>query len=163
MSQEPPPGTAPLLRRRLPRLAAALLIVAAIGTIYVFKIERRMSDYDVYKRAAERALVAAPLYRPDDGHYQFKYLPAFAVATVPLALGPARLVRACWFAASLCCSSCSCACVSVLPERLRSRGFLLGITFVCWEVFVHELERRQVNILLALVVGAVRQLRLGAS
>ena len=44
-------------------------------------------------------LAAEPLYRPDDGHYQFKYWPAFALAMVPFALMPCRgrqghLVRA---------------------------------------------------------------------
>ena len=54
----------------------------------VYKVAGRMPDYEVYRRAAERALVAAPLYRPEDGHYQFKYLPAFAVVMLPLGLAP---------------------------------------------------------------------------
>lgn len=166
MTQEPsPPGATPLVRRPLlRRLLGAILIVAAIGVIYVLKIERRMPDYDVYRRAAERALVAAPLYRPEDGHYQFKYLPAFAVATAPLALAPERVMRAAWFAASLLLLVLLLrTCVAVLPERLRSRGYLIGITFVLLgKFFIHELELGQVNILLAaLVVLAVRQMRIG--
>ena len=37
-----------------------------------------MADFEVYWTAANRALDAQPLYQPADGHYQFKYLPAFA-------------------------------------------------------------------------------------
>lgn len=40
-------------------------------------------DFVVYHRAAVRTLDAEPLYRPDDGHYQFKYLPGFALAMTP--------------------------------------------------------------------------------
>ena len=44
-----------------------------------------MVDFEVYRTAAARALDAEPLYRADDGHYQFKYLPAFALAMAPFA------------------------------------------------------------------------------
>jgi glycosyl transferase family 87 len=166
VNQEPSrAAVTPLVRRRLlPRLIAAVLLTAAISVIYVAKIERRMPDYDVYKRAAERALIGAPLYRPDDGHYQFKYLPAFAVATVPLALAPPRATRAAWFAGSvLLLVLLLRTCALVLPERLHPRGYLIGITFVLLgKFFVHELELGQVNILFAtLIVVAVRQMRIG--
>ena len=35
-------------------------------------------DFVVPRTAAERFLAHEPLYRPEDGHYQYKYLPAFA-------------------------------------------------------------------------------------
>jgi hypothetical protein len=73
-------------------------------------------------------------------------------------------MRAAWFAASLLLLVLLLrTCVAVLPERLRSRGYLIGITFVLLgKFFIHELELGQVNILLAtLVVLAVRQMRIG--
>ena len=35
------------------------------------------------RTAATRFLEHETLYRPDDGHYQYKYLPAFALVMVP--------------------------------------------------------------------------------
>ena len=57
-----------------------------------------MVDFEVYRTAAGRALDAENLYRPIDGHYQFKYLPAFALAMAPftwsIQVARADLVRA---------------------------------------------------------------------
>jgi hypothetical protein len=147
-------------------IAAGLtaLLIAGLVVLYVFKIAGRMPDYEVYVRAAERALDAAPLYRPDDGHYQFKYLPAFAVVMLPLALVPEPVARAGWFALSvLILVALLRTTVSVLPERLHSRAYLIGTTFVLLiKFYAHEIELGQVNIAIAaLVVLALKQMRIG--
>lgn len=140
------------------------IVIVGIMAIYVFKIAGRMPDYEVYRRAAERAVVAAPLYRPEDGHWQFKYLPAFAVAMVPLALGSDRVVRACWFTLTvLMLVLLLRKTVVVLPDRLHSRAYLIGITFVLLgKFYAHEIELGQVNIALAaLVVVALAEMQAG--
>ena len=147
-------------------VAASLtaLLIAGLVVLYIFKIAGRMEDYEVYVRAAVRAMDAAPLYRPDDGHFQFKYLPAFAIATLPLALVPEPVARAGWFALSvLILVVLLRTTVSVLPERLHSRAYLIGITFVLLAKFyAHEIELGQVNIALAaLVVLALAQMQAG--
>ena len=59
--------------------------------IYTVRIQREMVDFAVYRTAAARALDAETLYRESDGHYQYKYLPAFAFAMAPFAhLDPSR-------------------------------------------------------------------------
>ena len=157
---------APLAANRRRSLAVGLtaIVVIAIVAIYVHKIAHRMPDYEVYRRAAQRALDAAPLYRTDDGHWQFKYLPAFAVAMVPLALVPAAVGRACWFAGSIVVLVVAVRkSVSVLPERLHSRTYLAGITVVLLgKFYAHELELGQVNIaMMAVVLLAVAEMRAG--
>jgi hypothetical protein len=140
------------------------LVGAGILAIYAHKIARRMPDYEVYRRAAERARVAAPLYRPEDGHWQFKYLPAFAVVMLPLGLGPDPVVRACWFAGSILILVVLLrTSVSVLPTRLHSRAYLIGSTVVLLgKFYAHELELGQVNIVMtALVVLAVAAMKAG--
>ena len=60
-----------------------------------------MPDFDVYwKIAARAASDAEPLYRTDDGHFQFKYLPAFAVLAIPVGLLPLATAKLLWFATS---------------------------------------------------------------
>jgi hypothetical protein len=132
--------------------------------LYIYKIGGRMPDYEVYRRAAERALDAEPLYRTDDGHWQFKYLPAFAIVMLPLALGPDTVVRPLWFAISvLILALLLRKTVTVLPERLHTRAYLIGITFVLLgKFYAHEIELGQVNIAMAaLVVLALGQMRAG--
>jgi hypothetical protein len=151
-------------RRRLISAGLTGIIIIGIVASYAYKIADRMPDYEVYRRAAERALVAAPLYRPDDGHWQIKYLPGFAVVMLPLGLGPERVVRACWFAGSILILVLLLRkSVTVLPERLHSRAYLIGITVVLLgKFYVHELELGQVNIAMtALVVLAVAEMQAG--
>ena len=151
-------------RRRAITAMLTTLIVGGIVAIYVTKIARRMPDYDVLRRTAERALAATPLYRPEDGHWQFKYLPAFAVATIPIAVPPDGVMRAIWFTGSvLLLVLLLRKSVTVLPERHHSRAYLIGITFVLLgKFYVHELELGQVNILLTtLVVLAVAAMQAG--
>ena len=64
-----------------------------------------MVDFAVYRTAGARAIEAAPLFRPDDGHYQFKYFPAFALAMTPLAVVPEEAAKAVWLASRWRCSS----------------------------------------------------------
>jgi hypothetical protein len=171
--RDPGPGTRdadaslPVGQKRWPpavRGLILLLVVATFAVLYVKKVERRMPDYEVYRRAAARAANAEPLYRPEDGHYQFKYLPAFAVATLPVGLAPDRVVRACWFTGTLLLLIFLLrTTVKVLPDRRRTRAALIGTTFVLMAKFyAHEIELGQVNILMAaLVVAAVGQMRTG--
>ncbi len=67
----------------------ALLIVAAAAVSFHVRIGRRMPDFQVYRVAGARVAAAEPLYREADGHWQFKYLPAFAFAVAPLSWFPA--------------------------------------------------------------------------
>lgn len=153
-----------LVQRRSFVAAVIALILIGIAVIYVLKIEGRMPDYEVYRRAAQRALVAAPLYRPADGHYQFKYLPAFALVVAPLGLAADRLVRALWFAGSILILAVLLrTSARVMPERRHARAFLIGVTFVLLgKFYAHELELGQVNIAMAaLVVLAVAAMQAG--
>jgi len=75
----------PVLAPSLTRTRTLLVVLAAVSLVALFttRVSRKMPDFQVYWTAGARALAAQPLYRADDGHYQFKYLPAFALAMVP--------------------------------------------------------------------------------
>src|SRR6188472_691839 len=88
------PRAQPLTRRGTIAAMAGLLVVAVI---FAPRATRKMRDFEVYWTAAGRALQAAPLYRAEDGHFQFKYLPAFAIVTAPVALMPLDTAKAVWF------------------------------------------------------------------
>ena len=136
------------------RIVWGLLALAAASTVFVVKIAHRMPDYEVYRTAAGRVLSAEPLYRESDGHWQFKYLPAFAVVTSPLAVLPNPIARAAWFGLSLGLLVVLLrTSASLIPDRLCSRGVLIGTTVVLLgKFYAHELELGQVNILMAMLI-----------
>jgi hypothetical protein len=134
-----------------PGLVALLAVVAYNG-----RISREMPDFAVYRTAAARAIAAEPLYRVEDGHYQFKYLPAFAIAAAPLALVRPEVAQAGWFALSvgflLVFLSWS---VRGLPERRRSERLLTWLTLLFMAKFyAHELLLGQSNLLLGVLLVA---------
>ncbi len=89
--------------------------------MYVVRVRHEMVDFGVYHTAAIRAVQAEPLYRADDGHYQFKYLPAFALAMAPFAwLGP-ETAKVAWYALSVGLLWLFVRwSIAALPDRRRS-------------------------------------------
>ena len=146
----------------LPRLRAfgwPLLCVALAITIYgVTRARRDLVDFEVYRTAAARAASGEPLYRPEDGHYQFKYLPAFALLVAPAAWGNPEIVKVVWFGVG-----CGLVIVlftrsvALLPDRRQSAARLLTLTaLVTAKLWIKELVEGQTNLWLAgLIVGAL--------
>ena len=135
-----------------------LLFVSCAALLYLGKVQDEMVDFEVYRVAAGRALKAEPLYRPGDGHYQFKYLPASALAFAPFAILHRETARLVWFALSAGLLTAFVRwSVRALPERRRGEPALLWLTLLFMAKFyAHELTLGQTNILLgALLVGAL--------
>src|SRR5918993_1411317 len=80
-------------------LLGALALVSLVA-VFTTRVSRKMPDFEVYWTAGSRAIAAEPLYRADDGHFQFKYLPAFALLVSPLAMAPLPVAKAGWFGGS---------------------------------------------------------------
>jgi hypothetical protein len=148
------------------RTRALLGVLAVVSLVAVFttRVSRKMPDFEVYRTAGSRALAAEPLYRADDGHFQFKYLPAFAVLASPLALVPLTAAKGGWFAVSAVLMLVLLGLsVRAMPEVRRPPALLLVITFLAMAKFyAHELVLGQVNLLFAvLVVLAIVWMRSG--
>jgi Glycosyltransferase family 87 len=146
-----------VISRLRPLLWPTLFVLLAAG-LYNTRIKREMVDFDVYRTAAERALGAEPLYREADGHYQFKYLPAFALGMVPFALVDHEAAKAIWFALSAGLLTAFMRwSVAGLPERRRSESILIALTILFMAKFyAHELTLGQTNIVLGtLLVGGL--------
>src|SRR5216110_3281920 len=94
------PRSMALFRASATRTRALLVVLAVVSLVVLFttRVSRKMPDFQVYRTAGSRALAAAPLYREEDGHYQFKYLPPFAILAAPIALVPLPAAKAGWFA-----------------------------------------------------------------
>jgi hypothetical protein len=145
-----------VIRRRPIGLLLGCIALVLLSVLLAPKAVSRMVDFEVYWTAATRARAAEPLYRAEDGHYQFKYLPAFAVLAIPVSLVPLPAAKAVWFAVSVALVAVVLALsVAVLPRRLKPRWVLVAVTIVAMGKFYgHELVLGQVNLLFLFVVLA---------
>jgi hypothetical protein len=143
-------------RRLLWPLVVAVVSVLAYALLRHQRTE--LVDFAVPTRAALRALHAEPLYRPEDGHYQYKYLPTFALIMVPLALPPKPVSEPLWFA---CTVVMAWAFVRLsfraLPDRRTTESTLVALTVLLNGKFlIKEIAFGQFNLPLALlIVGAL--------
>jgi hypothetical protein len=148
-----------MLDRTNARRAALALLIALLAALAIApprRMTRKMPDLEVYWRAGVRARAAEPLYRPEDGHYQFKYLPAFAVLATPAAWIPLPRAKAVWLAISAGCLVLLLALsVAALPGRRRRPWVLVvGTVIVMGKFYGHEITLGQVNLAFAVVVTA---------
>jgi hypothetical protein len=147
------------------RVAIAAVGLAALVALFAYKVSAKMPDFEVYWRAGSRAAAAEPLYREEDEHFQFKYLPAFAVLAIPAAMLPLPVAKAIWFGVSVALIPVVLALSVALLPALRKPAWQLGlITLVLMAKFYgHELVLGQVNLpFAALVLAAVHLIAGGA-
>ena len=143
------------MRKILPWLGILLLgLLAAV--VFLQRSQREMYDFEVYRVAGARAAAAEPLYRAEDGHWQFKYLPAFALAIAPLAQVPPVAARGAWFFLSVGLIVLLLnRSLALMPGRRKSAAFLVWLTVLAMgKFYVREVGLGQSNLLLAVLVLA---------
>jgi hypothetical protein len=133
-------------------LGCALLVVLAFA--FAPRAVGKMPDFEVYWTAAVRARGGEALYRIEDGHYQFKYLPAFAVLAIPVGLLPLEIAKTLWFAGSVALLVAAIALsITLLPQRMKPPWMIAAIVVLAMGKFYgHELVLGQVNVLFTVVV-----------
>ena len=133
----------------------SIAVTAATVMLFVGVRGRRdFWDFEVYRTAGIRALAGEPLYRADDGHYQFKYWPAFAMAMTPMSLLPPEAAKFVWFGLSIgLLIYYLTRAARLLPQRRSSERWVIGWTLVLTMKFiVKELVNGQTNVLLGVLV-----------
>ena len=140
------------MSRRSSVVAAGLLLVLA--SAFLPTVLKKMPDFEVYWRAGRRVLAAEPLYRAEDGHYQLKYLPAFALLVAPVAILPLKAAKAVWFFLTLAAiGGLIAASIRLLPRRLLpTRTLALLAALAMLKFFAHELNLGQSNAMMAWLI-----------
>jgi glycosyl transferase family 87 len=140
---------------RFQLLGGCVILAAALGA-FVLRVSRDMRDSEVPWTAARRAAAAEPLYRAEDEHYQFKYLPAFAVLAIPLGVLPLQVAKGVWFVGSVALLiGLMALSIRLLPEQRKSTTLLVVSTIVVLAKFyARELDMGQVNLAFAMAVTA---------
>ncbi len=147
----------PRLRSSLRSILLFVLIVAGLYSLLRLK-RSELVDFVVPRTAAARFVAHETLYRPDDGHYQYKYLPAFAAVMVPFTWMSRRVGEVTWFALTVAMTwAFFRLSVAALPERRRSERALIWLGLLMTGKFlVKELAFGQFNLPLGLLlIGAV--------
>jgi hypothetical protein len=136
------------------RVLLGVLALVSLVAVFTTRVSRKMPDFEVYHTAGARALAAEPLYRAEDGHFQFKYLPAFAIFAAPLAKAPLPAAKGAWFALSAVLMLILLGLsLRAIPAVRRPPALLIVITFLAMAKFyAHELVLGQVNLLFAVLV-----------
>lgn len=139
--------------KRAALLCAALTLFAAV---YALNASQKMPDFEVYWRAGQRAAHAEPLYSQDDGHYQLKYLPTFALLAMPLAWLPLPVAKAVWFSVSVATMGAFVVMsLALLPDQRKRVSVLATFVVLAMAKFYgHELVLGQVNLLLGAIIAA---------
>jgi hypothetical protein len=138
------------------RLLGFLALALLAGVVYTTRVRREMIDFLTWRQAAVRALHAEPLYRIEDGHYQFKYFPFYAVMMAPFGALDKETGKLLWFAMSLVLLATLLRwSVTALPNRGLSRPLLIWITVVLMAKFyARELLLGQANLVLGVLLMA---------
>ncbi len=147
----------PTWQRSLVR--ASIIVLLVVGAYGLVRFKRsELVDFVVPHRAAIRYTAQEPLYRPEDGHYQYKYFPAFAQVMVPFTWVSKEVAQAAWFTLT---AAMSVAFVRLsliaLPDRRTSTKVLAWLTvLLTGKYFVKELAFGQFNLPVGLLMlGAV--------
>jgi len=145
--------------RLRPLLPAIVFVLVVAGAYAILRSQRDgLVDFVVPRTAAARFLNHERLYRPEDGHYQYKYFPAFAVAMVPFTWMPPQAAELAWFTLTVAMAWALLEIsIAVLPDRRMSVRFLFWFTLLLNGKFlVKEVGFGQFNLPVALLLmGAV--------
>jgi Glycosyltransferase family 87 len=149
-------------RWRAALIPIAVTLLAIV--VYQTRIQHEMVDFLTWRKAVVRGLHGEPLYRLQDGHYQFKYFPAFALLMAPFGMLDEDTGKALWFTISVgLLAALLRSSVAALPERRLSRRTLLWFAIVLFAKFyAHELLLGQTNLLLgALLLAGLLAVQIG--
>ncbi len=149
----------PVPNRLRPWLWPLVTVAVAVLAYALLRHKRtELVDFAVPRTAAMRVIAAEPLYRPEDGHYQYKYLPAFAFFMIPFTWPPKEAAEGLWFALTVYMTWVFVRLsLRALPDRRMSVQPLVWLTLLLNGKFlVKELAFGQFNLPLALLfIGAV--------
>ena len=151
-----PPGSL------VPAITFLLIVVGAYALVRAKRSE--LVDFVVPHTAAVRFVAHEPLYRPDDGHYQYKYFPAFAALMVPFTWVPREVAQFTWFTLTVAMTWALLELsIGALPDRrLSARALFWLALLINGKFLVKELAFGQFNLPVALLLfGAVLAARHG--
>ena len=137
---------------RITLTAAVILLSLLAGALILFGLHPPMRDFEVNYTAGKRMRLGETLYRFEDEHYMFKYLPSSALLYVPLALLPLETAKAIWFWLTLTASAAGVIfCRRLLPPGRSFWVWMLPVLILA-KYYLREFQLGQINSLVTAVL-----------
>jgi hypothetical protein len=133
-------------------LGGLVLLVLVLG--FLLRVRHDMPDFEVNYQAGQRLRVAESLYRIEDEHYQFKYLPASAILYTPLTYFPLPTAKALWYAFILLCSGLMIhLSARLLPSGVKKPAYVWFVPpLVLIKYLFREWDLGQINTIVTVVI-----------
>ena len=134
-----------------------LLLVAAIIVLagaYLIRVRSDMSDFGVCYQAGGRIVQGETLYRPSDGHLQYKYSPPSALFFSGFALLPYEWAKLLWYILEFVFLwGIYAFSLRILAVKEKNAAALCLLTFLITLKFLaREVELGQVNIFIIFIL-----------
>ncbi|MBN1225072.1 MAG: DUF2029 domain-containing protein [Candidatus Aminicenantes bacterium] len=128
-----------------------LLAILFFLLVFFFKVKDEMIDFQVNYVAGKRLRWAETLYRFEDEHYMFKYLPSSAFLYLPLSYLPLKSAKMVWYFLTIICAGF----IILISYRLLANGekskYLLVLPLlITLRYYSRELFLGQINTLVTL-------------
>ncbi len=139
--------------KSIPFFLFSSLLVLLIS-VFVFRVKDEMVDFEVNYKAGKRLLQGEMLYRVEDGHYMFKYLPSSAFLYLPFSLLPLTAAKAIWYVLTIfSLTGLVYLSVRFLPEK-KIKPYLLYLfpPLILMKFFLREIQLGQINALVTLIL-----------
>ncbi len=134
-----------------------LFVFSICVLLFIFKVREDMVDFEVNFRTAQRLQMGETLYRLDDEHYQFKYMPISSFLYIPLTLLPLDLAKISWFffiaASTVCLVVLSNKLVNQKSNSLKLLNLLPPLILA--KFFFREIQLGQINSIITLILVAM--------
>lgn len=136
------------------RFFLVLLVFTLFLLLFLFKIKGDMVDFEVNYEAGKRLGMGETLYRAEDEHYMFKYLPASSILYLPLSYLPLDAAKAIWYFLVISCSfSLVYISYTVLPSReIKSIYGIVLPPLILAKFFFREIQLGQINALVTMIL-----------
>ena len=140
---------------RIQKNTALLIMLVFVLSllVFLFKVKDEMHDFEVNYIAGKRLRWAETLYRYDDGHYMFKYLPSSAFLYLPFAYLSLNTAKALWYGVILTAFVFMVHfSYSMLSEGRKTEHLLILTPLILLKFYLRELSLGQINAIMTVVL-----------
>jgi len=154
-----------ILKSKSSRRAVLIILIALAAAVgYLVKARFDMTDFGVCYQAGGRIFRGETLYRPSDGHLQYKYAPVAAFLYTPFTILPWSAAKLLWYLLMFVFLAWTLKIIiGLLPGQGPPTAFVVVWSLAISSKFIgREFELGQVNLLiLLLIVLMLRELTFG--
>lgn len=123
-------------------------------SVFLFRVQGDMEDFEVNYEAGKRILWGETLYRYEDEHFMFKYFPCSALLYAPLTSFPLPTAKAIWYSLVVICSVfLFYFSHKLISSSRKTNAFLIVLPpLIMAKYFFREIELGQINALVTVIL-----------